>query len=317
MAIDSILANASAKVASAIRSAARSTGASFEYLLTAARIESNLNPAARATTSSAKGLYQFLDQTWLATLKQAGPAHGYGRYADAISLTADGRYEVADPVQRAAIMRLRGDPAASALMAGAFTQTNAGQLAAAIGRQPSEGELYIAHFLGANGAAKLISAAATQPRANAGAMFPQAAEANPSIFLNRFGLPRSAGEVYSTLIGRFADARTGAVARGLLGNMTAPAASPDTAGVTQAFAQANDVTAAAPRAEPAPQARLAPQARPFFQTMFSDRGNRAVAQTVVNLWTPADTPAATESSPMLNLFTDDPTGPRKRSPGKF
>ena len=97
MAIDSIIANVSARVAGAIRDAARSTGASFEYLLTAARIESNLNPAAQATTSSANGLYQFIDQTWLATLKSAGPAHGYGQYADAITQNADGRYEVADP----------------------------------------------------------------------------------------------------------------------------------------------------------------------------------------------------------------------------
>ena len=134
MAIDSIIAAASARVAGAIREAARSTGASFEYLLTTARIESNLNPAAQATSSSAKGLYQFIDQTWLATLKQAGPAHGYGQYADAITLNADGQYEVADPTMRAAIMRLRSDPAVSAVMAGAFTQTNAAQLAAAIGR---------------------------------------------------------------------------------------------------------------------------------------------------------------------------------------
>src|SRR5450759_5575202 len=116
MAIDSIIANASARVAGAIRDAARSTGASFEYLLTAARIESNLNPAAQASTSSAKGLYQFIDQTWLATMKQDGPALGLGRYADAISRSADGRYDVSDPSTRTAIMRLRSDPAASAMM---------------------------------------------------------------------------------------------------------------------------------------------------------------------------------------------------------
>jgi Transglycosylase SLT domain len=167
MAIDSILAAASARVAGAIREAARSTGASFEYLLTAARIESNLNPQAQASSSSAKGLYQFIDQTWLGTLKQAGPAHGYGRFADTITLNADGHYEVADPNMRAAIMRLRSDQAASAVMAGAFTQTNAAQLAGAIGRQPSEGELYIAHFLGSDGAARLIGAAASRPNANA------------------------------------------------------------------------------------------------------------------------------------------------------
>ena len=310
MAIDSILANASARVAGAIRDAARSTGASFEYLLTAARIESNLDPAAQATTSSAKGLYQFIDQTWLATLKQAGPAHGYGQYADAITQNADGRYEVADPAQRAAIMRLRSDPAVSATMAGAFTQGNAAQLASAIGRQPSGGELYIAHFLGSDGAARLINAATAQPRANAAELFPQASAANPSIFMNKSGQPRSAGEVYATLTGRFDVARAMAVAPGLRGSM--PATTPDPAGVTQAYAQANDI----PLAVPVPVPAAAPQTRPLFQSMFSDRGSSAVAQTVSNLWTPGRTDAPAAPSLMLNLFTDAPAAPRKPPGGK-
>jgi hypothetical protein len=309
MAIDSILANASARVASAIRDAARSTGASFEYLLTAARMESNLNPAAQASTSSATGLYQFIDQTWLATLKNAGPAHGYGQYADAITQNADGRFEVADPNQRAAIMRLRNDPAVSATMAGAFTQTNAAQLATAIGRQPTEGELYIAHFLGAEGASKLINFAVSQPRANASELFPQAAAANPSIFLNKSGQSRSASEVYATLTGRFEIARAIAFAPGLRGGTST--ASPDTAGLTEAFAQANSV--------PVPVAAVPPQSRPFFQSMFSDRGNGPVTQTVSNLWTPAksDAPATSAPSLMLNLFSDPPTGGRKPAGGKI
>jgi hypothetical protein len=321
MAIDSILANASAKVAGAIRSAAQSTGASFEYLLTAARIESNLNPAAQAPTSSAKGLYQFIDQTWLATLKTSGAAHGYGQYADAITQTPDGRFEVADPNLRAAIMKLRSDPAVSATMAGAFTQTNAAQLASTIGRQPSEGELYIAHFLGSDGASKLINVAATQPGANAAAMFPQAAAANPSIFHNRFGLPRSAGEVYSTLTGRFEVARAVNFAPDLRASTAVPAASPDTAGVTQAFAQANDNAPPPPKSavEAVPIPAPAQGPRPLFQTMFTDRGNRPVTQTVSNLWTPAktDAPAAAEPSRLLNLFTDAPPAPRKAPGGKI
>jgi len=316
MAIDSIIANASTRVANAIRDAARSTGASFEYLLTAARMESNLNPVAQATTSSAKGLYQFIDQTWLATLKNAGPAHGYGQYADAITLNADGRYEVADPNQRAAIMRLRNDPTVSATMAGAFTQTNAAQLAAALGRQPSEGELYIAHFLGPDGAAKLIKVAASQPRANAAELFPQAAAANPSIFMNKSGQPRTSSEVYATLTGRFEIARAIAFAPALRNDASTPAGSPDTAGVTQAFAQAN----ALPPAIPVPVPATAPEARPFFQTMFTDRGNGPVTQTVSNLWTPAksDAPVASRRSLMLNLFSDPPAGNgRKPAGGKI
>jgi hypothetical protein len=313
MAIDSILAAASARVAGAIRDAARSTGASFEYLLTAARIESNLNPGAQASSSSAKGLYQFIDQTWLATLKRAGPAHGYGQYADAITLNADGRYEVADPAMRAAIMRLRSDPTASAVMAGAFTQTNAAQLAGAIGRQPSEGELYIAHFLGSEGAAKLIGAAANRPNANAAEMFPQAAAANPGIFMHRSGAPRSVSEVYATLTGRFEVARALSFAPALRGTTAAAVRPPpDTAGLTAAFAQANE----RPLAIPVPVAATPPEARPLFQSMFTDRGGRAVAQTVSNLWTPSPGEAPAAPSPLLNLFTDRPAPPHRPRGGK-
>jgi soluble lytic murein transglycosylase-like protein len=58
MAVDSVVASAASQVTGAIRQAAHSTGASFEYLLTTARIESNLNPAAPAPTSTASGLDQ-------------------------------------------------------------------------------------------------------------------------------------------------------------------------------------------------------------------------------------------------------------------
>jgi hypothetical protein len=306
MAIDSIIAAASARVAGAIRDAARSTGASFEYLVTAARIESNLNPSAQAPTSSAKGLYQFIDQTWLATLKQAGPAYGYGAYADAISQAADGHYEVADPVQRAAIMRLRSDPAASAIMAGAFTQTNAAQLASALGRQPSEGELYIAHFLGPDGAAKMIANAASNPRANAADMFPQAAAANRSIFFDSAGHARSVADVYAKLTGRYEFARAAGFAPALRGTTAPEPTAPDTAGVTQAFAQANQ--------SPVP----APQTGSLFQSMFTDRTGKAITQTVSDLWTPAgaDAPAKSGQARPVSLFTDRPPEPRKTPGGK-
>ena len=311
MAIDSIIANASARVAGVIRDAAQSTGASFEYLLTAARIESNLNPAAQAPSSSAKGLYQFIDQTWLATLKSSGAAHGFGQYADAITQTPDGHYEVADPGMRAAIMKLRSDPSASATMAGAFTQNNAVQLATSIGRMPSESELYIAHFLGSDGAARLINVAARQPKVNASEMFPAAAAANPNIFLNKSGQPRSAGDVYATLTGRFENARAVSFAPNAAPELRGT--TPDTAGMTQAFAQAN-----APQiTNPVPVSAVPPEARPLFQSMFSDRSRKAVTQTVSNLWTPAnaDAPPAPEPSLMLNLFTDAPPTHRK-APGK-
>jgi hypothetical protein len=214
MAVHPATASAAPQITGAIRQAAQSTGISFEYLLTTAKIESDLNPSAQASTSSAKGLYQFIDQTWLGTMKQDGAALGLGRYADAIVRSPDGHYEVSDPAMRAAILRLRSDPQASAMLAGALTRNNATLVSSSIGRQPSNGELYIAHFLGADGAGKLINGASTQPHASAAAMFPRAAAANHSIFYDASGRARSVGEVYGKLTRLFDSARTVAFAQG-------------------------------------------------------------------------------------------------------
>ena len=167
MAVDASSQIAASNVTGAIRKASQLTGTNFQYLLATAKVESNLNPGAKAPTSSAGGLFQFIDQTWLGTMKQDGAVLGLGRYADAITRAPDGHYEVADPAMRAAILRLRTDPQASAMLAGALTRNNASLVGASIGRQPTNGELYIAHFLGADGAGKLIKGAASRPQANA------------------------------------------------------------------------------------------------------------------------------------------------------
>src|SRR5437762_6635582 len=95
---------ARAKIAGSIKQAASTTGASFEYLLTTAKMESNFNPKAAATTSSARGLFQFIDQTWLGTVKEAGSQLGDGKYADAISRSSSGSYYINDPSMRGSIM---------------------------------------------------------------------------------------------------------------------------------------------------------------------------------------------------------------------
>jgi hypothetical protein len=204
MLVDSSNSTAGSAVTGAIRQAASATGTSFHYLLATAKVESGLDPQAGASTSSARGLFQFVEQTWLGMLKQAGPSLGYGQYADAIGKDASGHYEVTDPTMRSEILKLRNDPTANAVMAGAFTQANATQLADRLGRPASEGELYIAHFLGAGGAAQLISAAASDPNASAASYFPNAAHANTSIFYDRAtGTPRSLAQVRDILTARY------------------------------------------------------------------------------------------------------------------
>ena len=107
MSVDTINATAAAgvdpsraKIAGSIKQAASTIGASFEYLLATAKMESNFNPKAAATTSSARGLFQFIDQTWLGTVKEAGTHLGYGKYADAITRNPSGTYSVSDPDAR-------------------------------------------------------------------------------------------------------------------------------------------------------------------------------------------------------------------------
>lgn len=194
------------RIAGSIKQAASTTGTSFEYLLATAKMESNFNPTASASTSSARGLYQFIDQTWLGTVKEAGAQLGYGKYADAITKTASGSYSVSDPAARTAIMKLRDDPDAASSMAAVLAQSNSFKLTGKIGRRPTDGELYMAHFMGVGGAARLISSAEDNPNASAARLFPNAAAANRSIFFDRSGHARSVSEVYSELTSRYASA---------------------------------------------------------------------------------------------------------------
>lgn len=185
-------------VESAIQRASSATGVDFTFLMGAAKRESGFNPAAKARTSSASGLFQFVDQTWLATLKKHGSKYGYARYADLISQGADGRYRVEGDEARKAVLGLKMDPHAASLMAGELTSDHASYLRGRVGRSPTAGELYAAHFLGPQGSARLIQAATASPGASAAAMFPEAAQANRSIFY-REGRAATVGEVYANL----------------------------------------------------------------------------------------------------------------------
>lgn len=171
-------------VRAAIRRAADATGVDFSLLVQTAQRESALNPNARAGTSSATGLFQFIDSTWLDMVRRHGAQHGLGQQAAALQGGADAG-------TRRDILALRSDPELSARMAGELARENAETLQNRLGRAPSAGELYAAHVMGSGGAARLIEAA-RNGAASAAAIFPREAAANRGLFYDRAGEPRSA-----------------------------------------------------------------------------------------------------------------------------
>lgn len=186
-------------VEQAIQRASQATGVDFSFLLGTAKRESGLRPTAKAPTSSAAGLFQFVEQTWLATLKKHGSKYGYARYADMIQVDSGGRYRVAGgPEARQTVLALRFDPRAASLMAGELTSDHADYLKGRLGRPATAGELYAAHFLGPKGAAKLVEAMRTAPGASAAALFPDAAGSNKTIFY-KGGRPVTVAQLYDNL----------------------------------------------------------------------------------------------------------------------
>jgi len=183
-------------VVAALHRAAAETGSDFSYLLDTAMRESGLKAQAKSSTSSATGLFQFIDQTWLGLVKQYGAKFGLSPYAAAISQGADGRYHADNPADRQAILALRNDPQIAALMEGEYAGQTKSALEQSLGRAVCNGELYAAHFMGPSAACKLIRMSDTDPSANAAAAFPQAASANRSVFYHADGTPKTVREVH-------------------------------------------------------------------------------------------------------------------------
>ena len=191
-------------VQAAIRRAAQATGVDFSLLVETARRESALNPNARAGTSSATGLFQFIENTWLDMVRRHGPEHGLGAQSAALRQGADAE-------TRREILALRNDPELSARMAGELARENAATLQARLGRAPHAGELYAAHVMGPAGAVRLIEAA-ERGAPDAAAIFPREAAANRGLFYAN-GAPRSAAALLDRL-SLDADASMGKADRG-------------------------------------------------------------------------------------------------------
>ena len=139
-------------IVAALKNAAAATGSDFHYLLGTAMRESSLKANAQSSTSSAAGLFQFIDQTWMGLVKTHGAKYGLGSLAGAINTAPDGRYHAASDAARQTILALKKDQQVSALKAGEYDRSTQGAMEANLGRQDCGGALYAAHFLGADAA---------------------------------------------------------------------------------------------------------------------------------------------------------------------
>ena len=169
--IPSSTATGHTDVLAALRNASRKTGLDFDYLLHTAMRESSLDVQAKSKTSSASGLFQFVEQTWLGLVKRFGERYGLGSLANSIQQSEDGRFAVGSAETKSAILALRQDPEVSALMAGEAAKQTKQSLECALGREVCGGELYAALFFGPTGARHLIELKERNPDGRADLAF--------------------------------------------------------------------------------------------------------------------------------------------------
>jgi len=141
------------------------------YMAATAMIESGGDPNARAKTSSAGGMFQFLDSTWKELTREMGK-----------------NYSVQD----------KYDPKKAAEVMAYFTAKQKKQLEKGTGRAATNTDLYMAHFLGSGGAVKFLNAMNRNPNAIAADMDPRAAKANKNIYYDG-NRARTLQEVYELM----------------------------------------------------------------------------------------------------------------------
>lgn len=188
------------EIKDAIQTAARRTGVSFDFLVKQAETESGFDPKAKAATSSATGLYQFIDRTWIDMVKQHGQKYGLADTVEALGAN--------DPAARSSALALRTDPKIAAAMAAEYTKGNQEALRGVLSREPNATDLYMAHFLGPQGATRFLKAQGANGGAAAADVLPEAAAANRAVFFNAEGGKRSLDEVYARYAKRFESIQT-------------------------------------------------------------------------------------------------------------
>jgi hypothetical protein len=180
----------------AIMRAARRVRIDPALLMAIADKESSFSTDVKASTSSATGLFQFIDSTWLRVVRQFGAQHGLEQEAAEIEGPDDKPY-IADAQERERVLGMRQYPYLSALLAGEMLKRDGGKIAQIVGRDLSVGETYLTHFLGPAGASLFMQKFAEEPKVAAANVFRSPARANrPIFYAGKRGKPLSIAGVH-------------------------------------------------------------------------------------------------------------------------
>ncbi len=195
---NSMLASLSKKagqdITFSIHKASAKTGVNFAYLMEQAAAESSFDPEAQAKTSSAAGLYQFIERTWMNLVRDHGEEYGMGDYAKAI----DDKGRVSDPALRKEILDLRFDPEKASAMAAELAAENKAFMERHIEGEIGSTELYFAHFMGAGKATAFLEAREENPLSYGADLFPKEARANRNVFYDaKTQKPKTLEEIYA------------------------------------------------------------------------------------------------------------------------
>lgn len=163
--------NGYSNVAPTITAAAEAIGLDAKLALSVAGIESSFKTMAKSRSSSAAGLFQFIDDTWKEQMLAHGPRLGIPANATQF------------------------DPVANSLLGAAYLRSNKESLEKSTGKQIGDTELYLAHFLGLGGARKFLSA---DPNEKAAKVLPSASSSNVPIFFEG-ARPRTISEVHDVM----------------------------------------------------------------------------------------------------------------------
>ncbi len=173
------------KVVDTIVKASDEAGVDPVYMMALADKESSFDTDAKAATSSAQGLFQFVARTWLEMIRDYGARYGLAEEAAAVK--GRGAAISVAAGMRARVLGLRNDPRVAALMAAELIKRDRERIEARVGRALTTTELYLAHFLGTASAGRFLSLSSEKPDEAAVREFRSAARANRSLFTEKAG----------------------------------------------------------------------------------------------------------------------------------